>query len=77
VEDELSRRWGIQVQFKRDKPTAWLLNTSYEFESVIPGQVPAMTEEMRAHLATEQPPKVLNIMLIVVINNTYRYQKNV
>jgi hypothetical protein len=48
VENTLSARWGIKVQFKGEKPKLWITNTRYEVESVIPVQTPKMTELMIA-----------------------------
>jgi hypothetical protein len=76
IEEELSMRWGIQVQFKKGQSLVWLANARYEFVPVIPGQKSVMTEKMRAQMEAERAPQDLNVMLTIV-EGVQRYQLSV
>jgi hypothetical protein len=66
LERELSARWGISVVFKEPKPTFWLHNQRCDVESVIPGQMLAMTEAMRSQLEVAKPPATYNVLLTII-----------
>jgi hypothetical protein len=44
IEDMMSVRSRVRVQFKPGQSMSWLPNKRYEFVSVVPGQKAAMTE---------------------------------
>jgi hypothetical protein len=76
IEEILSVRWGVRVQFTPGQSLVWLPNQRYEFVSVIPGQQAKMTEPMRTRLDSERPPEVLKIW-ITVCDGFVRYPSEV
>jgi hypothetical protein len=58
VEETLSMRWGVRVQFAPNK--------RFEFVSTIPGQRTALTEEMRARVAADAGRQKYRISFAVV-----------
>jgi hypothetical protein len=58
VEEMLSIRWGVQVQFAPNQSLVWAPNKQFKFVSTIPGQRAAMTEALRAQMIIDAgPPK--------------------
>jgi hypothetical protein len=66
VEEMLSMRWGVQVQFVPNQSLVWAPDKRFEFVSTIPGQRAAFTEEMRARMAAEAGQQKWRISFAVV-----------
>jgi hypothetical protein len=78
IEDTISHRWGVRVQFKGDgKPTVWVSNHGYEVEPVVPGQKPKMTEQMIAQAEADKIPQTIDVMLAVGQPSGTRYPAHV
>jgi hypothetical protein len=73
IEEMMSVRWGVRVQFAPNQSSAWLLNKCYEFVSVVSGQKAALMEKMRAQLESEQPPTEIEFIVIVCDGTQARF----
>jgi hypothetical protein len=65
VEEMMSVRWGVQVQFAPNQSLILAPSKRFEFVSVIRGQRASMTETRRRHLESELEPKEIRLAFTV------------